>query len=747
MAKPFPAIVSLFFAINFAGAAIETPKNQPIEITSTGQTTYENGLATAHDNVAIHIADTDIYADFAQYNSQKHEVLVEGHVRIYRDVSIYAGERAIYNIETKQIRAVNMQTEYFPYFVSGATVTSISDNAYRIENGNFTTHDSSRPDFHLRARTVRVYENDHVVFQNVTFYAGKVPIFWWPYVYQSLNDAFSFSVSPAFLSSWGPSLLTQVTFPIHENIKGRLRVDYRTRRGVGVGFDSEVEYGKDKNSWANLKTYYLQDQNPLLNRTNVPRGLVSTGRYRVTLQNFTHLTEDIYGIIDVTKLSDPFLMQDFYHTDFRIDPVPDNVVAVAKTNPFYTLTATARFQANEFFEQTERLPEVVLDVKRHALFGGPIFYEGESGVADLHRNFASGTDFQDYEAWRMDTFHQLTYPNTYFGWLSIVPRAGFRETYYSKTRDLGNTMFQPSENPLVPDFLLPDPTLQMPITNGGDKWRSVVNAGAEASFKFSRTWEEAQSRALGLDGLRHIVQPFSNLSWVSDSGPDPKQVLQFDRFEPSTQLRPIDFPQFTSIDSIDRWTVWRVGVRNRLQTRRDDLTVSWLDLETYVDVNFDNPFDRTPYSNLFNRLRFTPLPWASLIINSQLPAFDKGFTEVNTNVVVQPVANLQVSVGHRYLNTNPFFNNSSLFVVGGYYRLDDNWGIGLQEQYEATTGVLEQQRYSVYRDLTSWVASLGAVIRDNGGIKEYGVLLTFTLKAFPKFGFDLNFDPAGADEN
>jgi hypothetical protein len=368
-------------------------------------------------------------------------------------------------------------------------------------------------------------------------------------------------------------------------------------------------------------------------------------------------------------------------------------------------------------------------------------------MADLHRNFASGSDFQDYESWRLDTFHQLTYPNTYFGWLSIVPRAGFRETYYSKTRDLGKTIFEPSENPLVPDFLLPEPTLEMPIKDGGDKFRDVVNLGVEASFKLSQAWEEAQSRFLGLDGLRHIIQPFTNFSWVSNSGPDPKSILQFDRFEPSTQLRPIDFPQFTSIDSIDHWTVWRLGVRNRLQTRRDDLTVSWLDLETYVDVNIDNPYDRTQYSNFFNRLRFTPLPWASLVINSQIPAFDKGFTEVNTNVVLQPMANLEVSLGHRYLNSNPFFNNSSLFVVGGYYRLDDNWGIGVQEQYEAITHTLEQQRYSVYRDLTSWVASLGAVIRDNGGVKEYGVLLTFTLKAFPKFGFDLNFDPYSAGDN
>ena len=287
----------------------------------------------------------------------------------------------------------------------------------------------------------------------------------------------------------------------------------------------------------------------------------------------------------------------------------------------------------------------------------------------------------------------------------------------------------------------------MPIKNGGGEFRNVVDLGVEASFKISREWEDAQSRFLGLDGLRHIIQPFTNFSWVSDNGPDPKEILQFDRFEPTTQLRPIDFPQFTSIDSIDRWTVWRVGVRNRLQTRRDDLTISWLDLETYLDVNIDNPYDRTQYSNLFNKLRFSPLPWASLIINSQVPAFDKGFTEVNSSIVLQPIANLDVSVGHRYLNENPFFNHSSLFVVGGYYRLNDNWGVALQEQYEATTGILEQQRYSVYRDLTSWVASIGAVIRDNGGIKEYGLLLTFTLKAFPKLGFDFNFDPGGAGQS
>jgi LPS-assembly protein len=735
-------VFGLLCACSWAFGQIGTEK-QPVEITAAGDTNYENGLATAHGNVAIHAGDADIYSDKATYNPKTHDIVAEGHVRIYRTTGTFIGERAIYNTETKVIRAVDIKTDKQPYLVAGEKVTTISEGAFMVSKGAFTTHDSDRPDFRLQAKTMRVYENDRVIFQNVTFYVRNVPIFWWPYMYQSLDDSFSYMISPAYLSSWGPSILGRVTMPLTDDIKAVFRLDYRSRRGVAVGFEPDIRFGSDKQSWARIRTYFLKDENPDINRTSVARPDISEGRYRVSLQSRTKIAEDITAIANITKLSDEFVLQDFFQGEFQLTPQPDNIVAVTKTNPNYTLTAIGRFQANNFFETTERLPEVVLDVKRLPIFGGPIFYEGETGLAELHRSFPDGSTNDDYSALRLDTFHQFTYPNTFFGWLSVVPRVGFRATYYDQTRDLGKTIFTPDPSPFIPDFIVPDDTK---LFKGGNKLRTVFNGGVESSFKITRTWEGAQSSALGLDGLKHVIQPFTNFSWVSSNISDPAEILQFDRYQGSTQLLPIDFPQFTSIDSIDSWTIWRIGVRNRLLTRRDDATVSWLDIETYMDVNFDNPFDKTQYSNLVNRLSFTPVPWASFGIASQVPVFEKGFTEINTSISVQPIANLQVSFAHRYLNNAPFFDNSSLYVLGGYYRINDNWGVGVSEQYEGTTGVLEQQRYSIYRDLTSWVASVGAIIRDNGGVKEYGVLLTFTLKALPKFSFDLNFDPAGAEQ-
>src|SRR5438067_11692026 len=120
-------LAGLFASAGLIHGEIKTPENAPIEITSTGQTTYENGLATARDNVAIHIGNTDIYADYAQYNSATHDVELKGHVRIYSDISLYVTEHGFYKTETKKIRSANGRTESPPYYVIGRDVIVIYD--------------------------------------------------------------------------------------------------------------------------------------------------------------------------------------------------------------------------------------------------------------------------------------------------------------------------------------------------------------------------------------------------------------------------------------------------------------------------------------------------------------------------------------------------------------------------------------------------------------------------------------------
>src|SRR5439155_20738217 len=135
MRRPCLTVLPPFCASASAWATAARTEKQPMEITSSGETKYEDGLATAHGDVAIHTGDADIYADSARYNPKTHEVLAEGHVRIYRTAGLFIGDRAIYNTETKEIQAVQMKTDKQPYLVACQQVTSISEGAFLVSKG------------------------------------------------------------------------------------------------------------------------------------------------------------------------------------------------------------------------------------------------------------------------------------------------------------------------------------------------------------------------------------------------------------------------------------------------------------------------------------------------------------------------------------------------------------------------------------------------------------------------------------
>ncbi len=393
----------------------------------------------------------------------------------------------------------------------------------------------------------------------------------------------------------------------------------------------------------------------------------------------------------------------------------------------------------------------MFDGKRHPIFGSGIFYQGETGAAYLRQGFAQGSGLPNYETFRFDTYNQLLYPKTYFGWLSVIPRVGLRETYYSQTGDTqAATVLEsvPVTAPGFPPRSVLVPTIKNTVDKRGAILRTTVDAGIESSFKLSRAYEGVQSRLLGFDGLRHVVQPYTDFSFVTTDHNSDK-ILQFDRYEPSDQAKPIEFPQFTSIDSISDWAIWRYGVRNRLETRRDSSTVVWLDLDSYIDLNIKDPnfpgITQKPgeVSNVYNRLRLNPVPWVTLQVDSQLPVLKTGFTELNTSANVLVDKDLSVNIGHRYIDGNPYYVNSSEFTFGAFLHLTENWSVSMNEQYEFKQSILEYQQYEVHRDLSSWIATFGIFDRNNGGstTNEYGVLLSFTLKDAPQVSLPLSFDP------
>jgi hypothetical protein len=251
---------------------------------------------------------------------------------------------------------------------------------------------------------------------------------------------------------------------------------------------------------------------------------------------------------------------------------------------------------------------------------------------------------------------------------------------------------------------------------------------------------------------------------------DPTQILQFDRVNPSTKLPPVDFSQTDTIDSIANEAIVQLGARNRFETRRDNQTITWLELNGFFNINIRRPeYEKTfltvpdqplinrkfdpkgtlrglvadpgTFSDVFTNMKFTPVPWANLNVDSQMPVFDKGFWEVNTTLNLLATENVSFTVQHRYIQGNVYFTDSNQLTLRSYLRLSDNWGVSAEGTYEFDAGLLENQSYAVHRDLSSWIASFGLTVTNNGGGKnDIGLQLIMTLKDLPLARLPLNLN-------
>lgn len=708
----------------------------PIQIESR-ETSKEGTLAIARGDVVIGVGETTIYCDYAQCDMSTRDVLLVGDVRIYRGEKIFSGDRAIYNVDTKSITGFEFKTASGPFLARAHLFVSTNPGAFEADRGLFTTDNTSDPSFHLRARKVRIFKNDHTEYENVTVYVGRTPVFWLPYLYQPSKADQSFSIAPGSNSIWGAFLLSRFAFPVNQNTYGGLRLDYMAKRGMGLGVDLTQE-DKKTGGWGRFRSYYVDDKNPGKKDLGAANEDISPGRFRVSLQDRTYFTETVYTSVNFNRLSDVNFYRDFLPAEMQRDPNPDSLFAITKRGENYTVNLEARKQFNKDFESAESLPALALDLKRQPFLDTGIFYEGETSAAKLRRNFLKQPppapfEYVDYDTVRLDSFHQLSYPKMVGGWLSVIPRAGIRATHYD------SSVLSPALRPGDPLY-----------GNGGSLDRLVANAGLEASFKMSREFNGVDNRTWGLDGLRHIVQPFTNLSWVSSSK-NPERIIPLDALSGSSKLSAIDFPQFNTLDSISSWDILRMGVRNRLQTRRDQQTLNWLELETFMDLRLQQPdfatigaADDGRYSNLFNRLKWLPLPWLTLNFESQLPVMDRGFTEFNTSTNLQLTKDLTFTVGNRFIHGNTFFNDSNLISGGARWRMSDNWAFRFDEVYEVVTKQMEFQSYSIDRDLRSWMASFSVVLRERAPKNDLAVLLTLTLKDIPSFRLPLHVDPQAA---
>jgi LPS-assembly protein len=725
----------------------------------------------------------EIFSDRANVDLKAKTVTFEGNVSVYQGNILQRGDRAVYLYEEGRLDGTGLRVSVDPIILEAGKFTGKSDgNGKTIfigENAGITTNDVENPSYWIRSDKTTVYPGEKVTFENLKVYAGDTPVFWLPYLSQPLNAELGYHFVPGGRSNWGPFLLNTYGIMLGgernpvtgENedawLLSKWRFDIRASRGFGVGLDLIDTRQENQEEISGFSLYYLSDFDPRESRNGLPRFGVDANRYQLQLKHRKELDfeNDADWRLDtnLTLLSDQYYLEDFAPDIYRTNPAPDNTLGLYRRDDESLLSVFGRFRLNDFYRADTQGPEIAFDQARRPLFGSPIHHEGQTSfsfrgveAADLtRRNIlnplldpatnpalvpgllarlngyerslvqrirslppgdpripAIRAQLLDTGFNRFHTNHSFSSPITYGDWFTLTPRFGAAYTHYSSVQG-----------------------------SAGSDARFMLHGGAEAAVKISKDYGDFRSDKWGINGLLHVVQPYANWSVVGVDELD-QDYPKIDRLTFTTRPRPLDPSSYTAIDEFDSWNILRFGTRNHLITHRDGQSQEWLFMDTYIDKYIDDPEGSRDWSNLYNDIRWQPLPWLGADLETQFPLFagGSGFSEISTRLRYMPYQDMEISLGYRHLSSHPVLLDSDRLELGTYMRLSENWGVGTLHMFEMDDGTLEAQQYTLHHDLGNWVMGMGITHRDNRYLDEFGVIFSLTLKDFPSASLPFSLD-------
>lgn len=439
---------------------------------------------------------------------------------------------------------------------------------------------------------------------NSTLRFYGVPFFWLPVVYTPKDESPGlFTTQIGYNNDWGFYVLMSKKFQLmdYPSVTTALDLDFYSERGIGYGERTQIV---TENSRTEIDAYGIHDRDRWESsgdRTN-GRFTIPRDRFDFHLAHRTHITPRLDFRAQVEWMSDRYMLDDYFSERANNIAEPPSFAALEYQGDRFSAALYTRFQVNDFFTTVQKLPEARMDLPRQEIIPGwGLYYQGSHSADYLRMNWAhfdrkpklKASRLENYETGRLDSVNFLYYPiRTRF--INIVPRAGLRMTGYTNT-----SLNSVSQKDIFAMQMAMDEDTDYRIRvnnyddSGDAEFRIIAEFGVEANTKIYNSWQNIRSDFLGLDGLRHVIEPYVNYTFITDPTVNSDHLLFFD-----------------DIDRISELHFIRFGVRNRLQTRRGSFGNAkihqWFTMENYWDLYITTEDDLNSLGDFCTKLTFAP---------------------------------------------------------------------------------------------------------------------------------------------
>ncbi len=626
------------------------------------------------------------------------EVYAEGNVTLRRNDDLIIAEKIFENIKEEKGLFVKSTVSsvlkppvsrmQMPAFVSGDEIKNTKGN-YEVKDGGFSLCSYGHPHYRFKfskLRIIKTEERSILTAKNNVFKIGNIPIMYFPY----LN--FNLKRNPKRLQEWNTGRTSRFGrfattdwdlygFGFGEKMSGwsnlTFSADLMELRGPAAGLDFNY---KRPNYYGLANTYYVNDDDEF-DINNVPVDSKNRGhflwRHRQMLSN--NWTADV----EISHVGDRSYFREYFQQEFKLKKDRNTLFYLKKLSGNRGITFLAEHQLRTYdtlvdsvrlSRKNESFPELKYRIIGEPLRNGKLNFTSETALVYQNRVFdrisplKAETNFlgrgelltaervfdraparlDPEETVRLDTFSMLNAPFRFMN-LRFNPFIGLRLTGYSESVKL-------------------DPVTQRNAGGGTPRVRAAIPIGINTSTTLSRTYS-VYNKFLNINRLRHIMTP----------------ELLFN-FTPIVTQNPEDLNQFDGIDAIDTFQSVKLGLRNRLQTKRGEpgkeKTVDIVDLNTELNL--------FPGSAGLNRQRDDYVAWYfkikvtdNLSILSEGNEFNlrKGGVDIfNLGILYANSPKWRISLANRYID-----NTSSTVLFASTLALNEKWSVNFTEQFAFRT--------------------------------------------------------------
>jgi lipopolysaccharide export system protein LptA len=495
-----------------------------------------------------------------------------------------------------------------------------------------------------------------------------------------------------------------------ERLWGELiaEADWREKRGGGYGLDLDYRWGGYSGF---VDTYFLHDQGRDLEvgfeQKFPPLSRKERGRARAFHRH--DFDENWRFELEGSYVSDESLLEEFFEKEFKEGKEPETAAYVRTRVGSAGGYVLERHRLNDFQSQNEYLPWVDFSL--------------------LHVPVLEGPFFQAYFAERVDAVHLRNRPDEALGLPSERIGRADSVSEIGVPLDLGFLQLAP--------FGRNRTTAYEHDLQGQTEVRSIWSAGARATMVVHATEPALRWEAVGLRGLRHVMELEARYAGSTASNVDRSDLFGFDE-----------------VEELGAFEEWGFEVRHRFSTKDQDgpegkrfdfldigvqaeyYPESWRDTLAAHPDNYLPPFGWIPllpapggagfarrhWSNLHWDLRFEPrnVFWVRGAGEYNPHSREE---EVREAVVgMRPWTGLSVEASHAFVR-----GLTDAYGLLATWDVTEKWSAGVGVQYDFRADEYVSQSLVVSRDYHDFLVQ--AVLEHDVGRDERRVYVAFV----PKF--------------